>query len=117
MCGYVGYLLAQFENLRRTHNIASLVVSRCFVCDRIAFPFNICHWSSDGIRDGVFQMWGSISTRLLSLSLFLFKAPLGCRLVFEFPLKYDIQKGHFSQTHNDSKGRREKDDSNGYSDQ
>ena len=80
--GYVGYLLAQFENLRRTPNIANVAVSRCFVCDRAAFPFNVCHSGSDGIRDGVFQIWGVISTRLLFPFLFLFKVPLGCRLVF-----------------------------------
>ena len=41
MYGYVGYLLAQFEKLRRTPNIANVAFSRCFVCDRTAFPFFI----------------------------------------------------------------------------
>lgn len=104
--GYVGCLLAQFENMRRTPNIANVVVLRCFICDRTALPFNICHSSSDGIRDGVFQMWGSISTLLFSLSFcFCSKFPWDMAWSFELPLKYDIQNRHFSQTHNTSEGR------------
>ena len=106
MCGYVGYLLAQFENVRRTPTIANVAVSRCFVCGRTAFSFNVCHSSSDGIRDGVFQMWGIISTRLLSVSFcFCSKFPWDVGWSFEVSLKYDIQNRHLFQTHNGSEGR------------